>query len=86
MSTPPVERDGAGEIVAGYMAAAAIFVGAIALVIRPLPLSLASLALALSATAVGGRFARLQALAVGVATAAFVLGMTIAVVTGRPLY
>ena len=86
MSSRPVEREGTGEIVAGYMAAAAIFVGAMALAIRPLPLSLASLVLALSATAVGGRFARLQSLAVAVATLSFVLGMTIAVVTGRPLY
>ncbi|HZB23237.1 MAG TPA: hypothetical protein VE444_05275 [Gaiellaceae bacterium] len=87
MSTTPVERDGAGETLAGYLAATAIFVGALALMIRPLPLSLASLLLALSATAVGGgRFARLQAFAVGAATLAFILGMTIAVVTNRPLY
>jgi hypothetical protein len=86
MSSPPVERDSAGEILAGYMAATAIFVGALALAVRPLPLSLASLVLALAATAIGGRSARLQALAVGAATTSFVFGMTIAVITGRPLY
>lgn len=86
MSTTPVDRAGAGEIVAGYMAAAAIFIGALALIIRPLPLALASLVMALVATAIGGRFARLQAFAVGVATLSFILGMSIAVVTGRALY
>jgi hypothetical protein len=86
MSTTPVDRDTPGEILAGYMAATAIFVGAIALAVRPVPLSLAALVLALASTAIGGRFARLQALAVAVATASFVLGMTIAVITGRALY
>jgi hypothetical protein len=87
MSSPPVERDSAGETLAGYMAATAIFVGAIALAVRPLPLSLASLVLALGATAIGGsRFARLQAFAFAAATTSFVLGMTIAVLTGRALY
>lgn len=86
MSTSPVDQAGAGEILAGYMAAAAIFVGAMALAVRPLPLSLASLILALSATAIGGRFARLQALAVTVASLSFILGMSIAVITGRDLY
>ena len=86
MSTQLVERDGPGEILAGYMAAAAIFLAAIALVVRPLPLSVAALALSLVATAIGGRFARLQAFAVAAATLGFILGMTIAVGTGRPLY
>lgn len=86
MSTSPVDRAGAGEIVAGYMAAAAVFVGPMALAVRPLPLSVASLILALSATAIGGRFARLQALAVAVASLSFILGMSIAVITGRDLY
>ena len=86
MSTPPVERDRPAEVVAGYMAAAAIFVSAIALVVRPLPLSVAAIVLSLVATGIGGRFERLESIAVAAATLAFVLGMTIAVVTGRPLY
>jgi hypothetical protein len=80
------ERDRPAEILAGYMSAAAIFVAAIALAVRPLPLSVAALLLALIATAIGGRFARLHTFAVAAATVAFVVGMTIAVITERPLY
>ena len=86
MSVSELERQGHGETIAGYMSAAAVFLGAIALVVRPLPLSLAAIALSLVATTIGGRWGRLHALAVGFATASFVIGMTIAVVTGRPLY
>ena len=86
MTFSELERPGHGETIAGYMSAAAIFIAAIAVVVRPLPLALAAIALSLVATTVGGRWGRLHAIAVGVATAAFVVGMTIAVVTGRPLY
>lgn len=86
MSAPELERDSPGEILAGYMAGAAIFVGAIALAVRPVPLSLAALVLALVSTGIGGRFSRLQAIAVAAATTSFVLGLTIAVLTDRPLY
>lgn len=86
MSVPPEEHGGPAETVAGFMAAAAIFVGAIALAVRPLPLSVAALVLSLVATGIGGGFSRLQAFAVAAATTSFVLGMTIAVLTSRPLY
>ena len=86
MSTSPLERARPAEVVAGYMSAAALFLSAMALAVRPLPLSLAALVLGLVATAIGGRWGNLHALAVGGATVAFVLGMTIAVLTGRPLY
>ena len=68
------------------MSAAAIFVAVMGLAVRPLPLTVAALLLALVATAIGGRWGRLHALAVAVATIAFVAGMTIAVLTSRPLY
>ncbi len=86
MSTSPLERARPAEVVAGYMSAAALFLSAMALAVRPLPLSLAALVLSLVATGIGGRWGNLHALAVGGATVAFVLGMTIAVLTGRPLY
>jgi len=87
MSTPErLERVSAAEALAGYMSATAIFIAALALVIRPLPLSVAALLLSLVAAGMGGRWGRLRAAAVAAATVAFVLGMTIAVVTGRPLY
>ena len=80
------DRTSPAEVVAGYMSAAAIFLSVIALVIRPVPLSIAAIVLGLVASAIGGRWGRLHAIAVGCGTCAFVLGMTIAVVTDRPLF
>ena len=87
MSTTEIyERARPAEVVAGYMSTAAIFLAGIALVMRPLPLSLAALVLSLVATGIGGRWGRLHAFAVGAATLSFILGMAIAVVVGHPLY
>lgn len=87
LSAEPVDRSGSAETLAGFMAAAAIFVGAIALAVRPLPLSVAAIVLSLVATAMSGpRSARLAAFSVGAATLAFVVGMTIAVLTDHALY
>jgi hypothetical protein len=81
-----LEQRGPAETLAGYMSAAAIFLAVAALAYRPLVLALAALVLSLTATAIGGRWGRLHATAVGAATAGFVLGMSIAVVTSRPLF
>jgi uncharacterized membrane protein YcfT len=86
VSATPYERARPAEVVAGYMSAAAIFVALMGLAVRPLPLTVAALLLSLVATGLGGRWGRLHALAGAVATIAFVLGMTIAVLTSRPLY
>lgn len=80
------ERAKPAEALAGYMSAAAIFLGAAAIVFRPLPLALAALVLSLVATAIGGRWGNLHAFAVGAATIGFVAGMTVAAITGHPLY
>jgi hypothetical protein len=82
----PLERARPAEVLAGYMSAAAMFLAGIGLAVRPLPLEVTAIVLALVATAIGGRWGRLHAIAVGVATVGFVLGMTIAVLTSRPLY
>ena len=42
--------------------------------------------LALVAAAIGGRNARLAAFAVGAGAVCFALGMTLAILTGHPLY
>jgi hypothetical protein len=47
---------------------------------------LVSIVLALIASAMGGRHARLAAIATGVGAAAFFFGMTVAIVTGHPLW
>ena len=87
MNSTPIQRDSTADTFAGFLAATAIFVGAIALAIRPLPLSVASIVLSLVATGMSGpRSARISAIAVGAATLSFILGMTIAVLTDRALY
>ena len=86
MNVTELDRRGPAETLAGYMSATAIFLAAAALVYRPLVLALAALVLSLTATAIGGRWGRLHAIAVGAATVGFILGMTIAVVTSRPLF
>lgn len=86
MSVSELDRRGPAEILAGYMSVTAIFLAAMALAFRPLVLALAALVLSLTATAIGGRWGRLHAIAVGAATVGFILGMSIAVVTSRPLF
>lgn len=86
MSASPVERPRTVETVAGLMATLAIFVAVIGIVHRPVRVIPAAIVVALVAALIGGRHSRLAAAAVGVATAAFVVGMVVASVTGRPLW
>ena len=59
------------------MAGAAIFAGLIAIAYRPIRVG---------APAIGGRNARLAGAALAIATAAWVAGMIVAVITRHPLY
>ena len=86
MSVPPLERARAGETIAGLMAAAAIFAGAVAVAYRPLRIAPFAILLALIAAGFGGRHSRLVAFAVAVATVCWVVGMAVAVITENPLY
>lgn len=86
MSAPPLDRDRPSEVLAGLMSAAAIAAGTVALAYRPLRLALFAILLALIAAGLGGRHSRLAAVAVGVATVCWVLGMAIAIMTDNPLY
>jgi len=77
---------GATETLAGFLAAAAIFVSAIGVAYRPLRLIPFAILLALIATAIGGRSTRLATAATFIGAACFVLGMAFAVVTSHPLW
>ncbi|MBD0330801.1 MAG: hypothetical protein ICV64_11955 [Thermoleophilia bacterium] len=79
-------RDRPAEVVAGYLAAVALFAAAVALVYRPVRIAPAAMVVALVAVAVGGRHERLASLAVVAAGVCFVIGMVVAVVTERPLF
>jgi hypothetical protein len=74
------------EIVAGFLASLAIFISLIALAWHPLRLVMPAILIALIAAAIGGRFQRLAFAAVMITAACFFFGMTIAVVTSRPLW
>jgi hypothetical protein len=80
------ERQSASEAIGGFLAAVSIFTSLASIVFHPLRLVLLSILLALLSAAMAGRDSRLPAIAVGVGAAAFVAGMTVAVVGGRPLW
>ena len=88
MSSYPGERErqGASATVAGFLASAALFVSLIGIVYRPVRLIPAAVIVALIALGMGGRHQRLAALALAVAVVAWVVGMTVAVAVGHPLY
>jgi hypothetical protein len=72
--------------VAGFIAAAALAVGVIAIVYRPVRLAPPAMIVALIAVGIGGRFSRLAAAAVAVITVGWVLGMIYGVVQDEPLW
>ena len=86
MNDASVQRDRPADAVAGLIASLALFIGIIAIVYRPVRLSPVALVVALIAAGIGGRHSRLAALAVGVISAAWVLGMIYAVVQDQPLW
>ena len=87
MSVPPAaERQGPADAIAGFFAAAAIFVSLMGLAYRPARLVPVAILLALVAAGIGGRNARLAQLAVVVGAVSFAAGMAFAVLTGHPLY
>ena len=74
------------ETVAGFLASLAIFISLISLAWHPLRLILPSILVALIAAAMAGRKSRLAFAAVMIAAGCFFFGLTIAVVTSRPLW
>jgi len=79
-------RSGPADIVSGYLSALAIFASVIALAWHPLRLLPFAIVLALVASGMGHRNRRLAFAAVAITGICFFLGMTIAVVTQRPLW
>ena len=81
---PP--REPASHVVAGYLAAAALFAGIVGIVYRPGQVGPAAMLVALLAAAMGGPHKRLAAAALVIVTLSWVVGMTLAVVLERPLW
>jgi hypothetical protein len=86
MSVSPRPEERPAEAVAGFLAAAVLAASFVALVYRPVRIAPFAITLALIAVGIGGRHSRLAALALGVATACFAGGLTIAVLTRHPLF
>ena len=89
MSTAPLEerRSSGGETAAGFLAAISLTASAIAIVYRPLRLAPFAILIALIASALAKeRHKRLVAAAVVAASAAWLIGMAIAVLTSNPIY
>ena len=70
----------------GLFAAMALFFGLIALAYHPLTISVAAFLLGLLSVLMSARHERLAGIALGVAGLSFVAGMTIAIVTDKPLW
>jgi hypothetical protein len=86
VSATQFERSRPSETVAGFLAAASIFVSVTGMVYRPVRLVPIALVMALIAAGIGGRASRLAAWAVGIGALAFVVGMSAAVITSNPLW
>ena len=89
MSSAPFEDDRASpaEIAAGFLAAISLTASALALVYRPVRLAPFALLIAFVAAALAKNHNRkLAAAAVVAATAAWLIGMAIAVIWSQPIY
>jgi hypothetical protein len=74
------------DLLSGLFAAMALFFSLVALAYHPLTVSVAAFLLALISVLMSSRHERLAGLALGVAGVCFVAGMTIAIVTEKPLW
>jgi hypothetical protein len=86
MSSTPYGRSRPAETVAGFLAAASIFVSLTGIAYRPLRLIPFAIVLALLAVGIGGRSERLATYAAAIGGASFLAGMAVAVVTSHPLW
>jgi hypothetical protein len=76
----------ASEYVAGFLAAAAIFAGIVAIVYYPGRVGAGAVLIALLAAAMGGFQSRLAAFAVAIATLGWLAGMIVSVAFERPVF
>lgn len=74
------------EAVAGFLAAAALFVSLVALAYHPVPLAVAACLMALIASGMSVRHKTLCLAAVIVSAVCFVAGISIAIATGHQLW
>jgi hypothetical protein len=71
---------------AGLFAAMALFLGLVAIAYHPLTISVAAFLLGFLSLLMSARHEKLAGIAIGVAGVCFVAGMSIAVLTDKPLW
>ncbi len=86
MSTLESRPSDAREAVAGLLASAAVFTSLLGLAYKPVRMIPVAVLMSLLATRMTERHSRLAAFAVGATVVCWTLGMTIAVLTERPLF
>ena len=86
LSSAPYERARPAETIAGFLAAASIFVSVTGIAYRPLRLIPLAIVFALIAAGIGGRAERLATWAVAIGAVSFAVGMAVAVITSNPLW
>lgn len=86
LSATPYRNSRPAETVAGFLAAAAIFVSLVGVAYRPLRLIPFAILLSLIAVGIGGRSERLATYAVSIGAACFAIGLAVAVLTSHPLW
>jgi hypothetical protein len=86
VSSAPIQRTRTAETLAGFLAAASIFVSLTGIAYRPLRLIPFAILLALIAVAIGGRSERLATYAAAIGAFSFAAGLAVAVVTSNPLW
>jgi hypothetical protein len=74
------------ETVAGFLAAAGVFVSLVGVAYRPLRLIPFAVLISLIAVGIGGRSERLATYAVAIGALCFALGLAVAVITSHPLW
>ena len=85
-SIPGRDRARPSEVVAGYLSALAIFASVVGIAWHPLRLIPISMLLALVGAGMAARGNRLARGAVMITAACFFLGLTVSVITSRPLW
>jgi hypothetical protein len=86
VSSTPYRRSTAAETLAGFLAAASIFVSLAGVAYRPLRLIPFAILLSLIAVGIGGRSERLATYAAATGAACFAIGLAVAVITSHPLW
>jgi hypothetical protein len=84
--TEVARAESTADTVAGFLAAAALFAALLAVVWYPGRVGPAAILVALVAAAISGPQRRFAGAAVAVATACWVAGMIIAILTERPIF